>query len=387
MENRFIFDAQTFSAAGPFTLNTKAIEQAAEQPVPGQPDKAWGLKSIILECNHTIAALSAQGGATPGKRVQEILDNLEIQLNGEDGPACTAGGRALAELLRLRRGKLAFANPADLADADGTLTPRYVHEFSWMDERLEDPEEFVKHAAALRHIKCRFNTALVTGISLTSVTVTAIAVLVPIDKGKVGGALQLKEEVLGNGVASIVSADLPAADGLLDMWLHFSGTLASTGPRPQFLETVDLTVDLGGRRVHDRTVIASLIESYDAQYTTDAAGEESSSAPEVVHLVSAPFRGMKMSHAIQSPRGGKLKASASMSDSGNAATVVPWVVTYGVRAVHPESAQAAAYLGAIKNTHFPTAKAFAEVARTLDGKSSIPRRIAGLTTRTAIPVK
>lgn len=385
--NRIVFDEQTFTGAGPYTLNLTAIKQQAEMPVPGHPDKVWGLESIIIERAHTIAALSTQAGATPGKRVQEILARLDVQFNGEDKPACYAGGRAIAELLRKRRGKPAFAAPADLADADGTLTPRYVDEFSMRDERFADPEEPIRHAAALRHVKLTFNTALVTGISLTSVAVVARATFLPIERGKVPMATSLYEEALGNGIAAQTRADLPASDGLVDMWLHFEGIVTGAGTRPQFLETTRVSVDLGGRRILDDQLIQSLIETFDMRYTTDAAGEESTSAPEVLHVVSAGTSEQKASGFLQAPQGGQIRSSATMSDSGNAATCIPIVVTYGVgRGLAPESASEAAYLAAIAPTHFPSAKAFATVPKTLNGKSAVPRRISHLVARLATPV-
>lgn len=386
--NRIVVDEITYTGAGPFTVNTQAIRQAAETPVPGHPDKVWGLESIVLDTVNTLpTTMAGQAGATPGKRTQEVLDRMEIQLNGQDEPSCYAGGRALAELSRLKRGKVVFPAPTDYADADATVTPRYIHEFSWRDERLEDPEEPIPHAASLRFIKLTWNTAIVAGVGFTSVAVVVRAVLVPIERGKIPMAISFREEALGNGLASQTRADLPPRDGVMDAFFYFTGVQTGTGNRCQFAEAARITAEWGGRRLIDDQLIQSLIEAFDMRGTTDAAGEESATAPEFLHLVLAPFRQAKASLMVQAPQGGLVRSNVTMSDAGNVATAVFMGCYYGVgKGLYVESAAERAYLTGIKATHFPQATAFATRPKTLNGKASVPKRIAHLVARIATPV-
>jgi len=380
-------DVQTYSGAGPFPVNMTAIKQRAQQPVPGEPDKVWGVERIRFDCAFTAAALSAMAGATPGKRVQEFLELCKIQVKGEEKLRCNAGGRAMAELRKVQEGKVAFTAPGDIADADATVTPRYVFEYVFADPRMEFPNQHAPHAAALGDgsVKLTFKTAaLVAGVTFTSVVVTTRVTYVPIPRGQIPIPLCLSEEALGNGIPSQLRANTPDAAAMINQWLALRGIVTSAGGRPQFLETVFLTLDAGGERMIDYQTIGSLIERQNQQLY-DAAPEDDPAAPEVLHLIYPWQDDILLGGRPKVDREGQLVLSASLDDSGNTSTELD-VITYGAAGVPVSSSSSRGYLAAIQPVHFPGATGFVEKPAAANGKATVPARLSHIIPRIAVPL-
>jgi hypothetical protein len=132
---------------------------------------------------------------------------------------------------------------------------------------------------------------------------------------------------------------------MIAMWLHLTGDRASTGDRAQFNEATELVaLSVDAKKLIEQQSIESLAEQWNSQVPTDAALDESTSAPETLRLLYPTTGTVQLSKLAKTRGGGFLRFNQSSSDGGNAASgVSPRIMSDGYNGVAEGSKAEADY--------------------------------------------
>lgn len=368
-----------------FTLD-KLAQKATEQLPDG---KLWGLARFRIILTVVDATLSTMAGDVSGARRYEYLQNVQVDAAGYKRQPFNCSGRFLRFRAAEIRGKLATADPSAIADADAAVTTRLIYWLDFQDERLgsEFQNDPVPHASAITAVTVTLAELGVTGVTFTSCTGTLEAELIPINAYKVPSPQTYVVEQNGGSGAQgdTIMPIRPRPDAIMGLSLAFTGNRASGALNNAQIDeaTVINELDLEGKNLVVRQTAQSMLERHNASVPSDAALDESTSAPLVLPLIWPEGR-VDAAHLPQARAGGIIEFSATASDSGNAATgVIPKLWIDGYNGVDQKSDHEDKY--AMEALGIPAGTPVA-VATLAKGKAP-SARVAPLIARTIRPLK
>lgn len=380
-------DSKAFVIGGQQTFALHALQQKATEVLPD--DKVWGVARFRVILTVIDATTSGMAGDVSGKRRLEYLQNIQVDAAGYKRQPFNCSGRFLRFRAAEIRGKLANADPSTISDADAaSVTTRLIYILDFQDARFgAHQDEPIPQASAITAVTITLAELGISGVTFTSCVGKLEVELVPVGRFKVPAPQTCVIEAnAGSGSQGDTNMPLsPRPDAVIALSLAYTGNRASGAlENAQIDEAVTINkLEIEGKNLISLQTAQAMLERHNAAVPTDAALDESTSAPLVLPLLW-PEGTVDAGSLVQTRGGGILELSATGSDGSNAASgVIPRLWIDGYNGVDNKSDHEDAY--AMEALGIPRGTPVAVVSKATGKVPST--RVAPFISRTIRPLK